>query len=456
VFASCDVPPNRARTVARAAVLIVAAVLLCAAHPAVASEPAPGGHADPVAPVLLGLVVLLFAAKLGGDLCERIGQPAVLGELLFGVLLGNLDWLGYDQFVHLKHDPAIELLAELGVILLLFEVGLESSVRDMLSVGLSSLVVAVLGVVAPMVLGLLVSEWLHPGGSIYFHLFIGATLCATSVGITARVLQDLGSSQTAEARVILGAAVIDDVLGLIVLATVTGLIAAAAGGGPGVSAAMVGGIVGKAFAFVVGAVTIGDFLSPPLLRLAASFRASGMLLTTALLMCFLLAYLAQQVGLAPIVGAFAAGLIIEEGHGAAFHARGSPKLRELLHPLVTFLVPIFFVRMGLLVDLRQFIDPAVLGFAAVLTAAALIGKQVCALGVVSRGLNRLAVGFGMIPRGEVGLIFANIGATMVLNGKPVIDPQEFSAVVFMVMFTTLVTPPLLRWSLRPRRPDQAG
>ena len=425
-------------------VLAIAALATACARIAAAGGVS-GGHADAVAPALLGLAVLLLAAKVGGDLCDRIGQPAVLGELLVGVVLGNLDSLGVHQLAYLKHDPAIALLAELGVILLLFEVGLESSVGEMLSVGPSALVVAILGVVAPMALGFGVSEWFHPG-SVYLHLFVGATLCATSVGITARVLQDLGRSQTPEARVILGAAVIDDVLGLIVLATVTGLIAAA-GGGAGVSATMVGGIVGKAVAFVVGAVAIGYFLSPSVLRMAARLRARGMLLTTGLFICFLLAYLAQQVGLAPIVGAFAAGLVIEDGHAEPFYARGSDKLHELLHPLLTFLVPIFFVRMGLLVDVRQFFDPAVIGFAVALTAAALIGKQVCGLGVLSPGLNRVAVGLGMIPRGEVGLIFANIGAAMGLNGQPIVGPQEFSAVVFVVMATTLMTPPLLRWSL---------
>ncbi|MBI1815044.1 MAG: cation:proton antiporter [Deltaproteobacteria bacterium] len=398
-----------------------------------------------IAPVLIALVVLLLVAKLGGDLFERLGQPAVLGELLFGVVLGNLGLIGFERLDHLKDDFAIELLAELGVILLLFEVGLESNLREMLSVGLSSLLVAVLGVVVPMILGLGVSEWFRPGASFYFHLFVGATLSATSVGITARVLQDLGRSQTREARIVLGAAVIDDVLALVVLATVTGLITAAAGGGAGVSVGMVALIVGKAFGFVAGSVAIGYVASPVVLRLAARFRVRGMLLTTSLLMCFLLAYLAHQVGLAPIVGAFAAGLIIDD-HAEAFRAHGGTTLHETLSPLVTFLVPLFFVRMGLLVDLQGMGNFHVVEFAAVLTAAALIGKQVCALGVRERGINRLAVGIGMIPRGEVGLIFGNIGAAMLIDGKPVIDPEEFSSIVIMVMITTLVTPPLLRWS----------
>lgn len=419
-----------------------------------ATEPGgAGSEANPVGPVLIEFVVILLAAKLGGDIVERLRQPAVLGELLFGVALGNLNLLGYDQLLHLKTDPALALFAEVGVILLLFEVGLESNVREMLSVGLSSALVALLGVIAPIVLGFGTSAWFHPAESIYLHLFVGATLCATSVGITARVLQDLGHIQTRESRIVLGAAVIDDVLGLIVLATVTGAIAAAAGGGPGLSAGTIAVITAKAFAFVLGAVAVGYVVSPPLLRLAARFRVQGMLLTTALLLCFLLSYLADAVGLAPIVGAFAAGLIIEERHYHVFRERGVPRLHELLNPLVTFLVPLFFVRMGVLVDLRSLGDPRVLAFAAALTVAAIIGKQVCSLGVLERGLDRLSIGFGMIPRGEVGLIFANIGAGLVLAGEPVINANAFSAVVIMVMATTLVTPPLLRWSLaRPRKP----
>jgi Kef-type K+ transport system membrane component KefB len=409
-----------------------------------------GEHSNSIAPVLITLVVLLLAAKLGGDVFERLRQPAVLGELLFGVVLGNLHLLGYDQLVYLKTDPALALFAELGVILLLFQVGLESNVRDMLSVGPSSALVAVLGVIVPSILGLGVSLWFHPQESIYLHVFVGATLAATSVGITARVLQDLGHIQTRESRIILGAAVIDDVLGLIILAAVTGVIGAANGAGPGLSVSMLAAVTGKAVAFVCAAVGIGYVISPPLLRVAARFRVHGMLLTTALLLCFFLSYLADRVGLAPIVGAFAAGLIVEERHAEIFRERGVPKLHDLLEPLVTFLVPLFFVRMGLLVDLRSLSNVRVLGFALALTVAAIIGKQACSLGVLERGLDRLSVGLGMIPRGEVGLIFANIGAAMVLGGERVIGPDEFSAVVIMVMVTTLVTPPLLRWSLSRR------
>lgn len=430
----------------------VAVAAMLAWAPSVLAAPAAAGGepADAVGPVLLTLIVLLLAAKLGGDIFERLGQPAVLGELLFGVLLGNLKLLGIHGLDYLEHDPALEVFAGLGVILLLFEVGLESNVRDMLSVGPSSALVAVVGVVAPMGLGTATSWLFHPQESMYLHVFVGATLCATSVGITARVLQDLGRVHSREARIVLGAAVIDDVLGLIVLAAVTGAIVAAAGNGPGMSPGQLAGIVGKAFGFVCGAVAIGYFVSPRILALAARFRVRGMLLTTALLMCFLFSYLAQLVSLAPIVGAFAAGLVLEERHYAAFRERGEPSMHALLNSLVIFLVPLFFVRMGLLVDLTVLGRAAVLEFAAALTFVAVLGKQVCGLGVLEHGLDRLSVGIGMIPRGEVGLIFANIGAGLTLGGEPVIGRDAFSAVVIMVMATTLVTPPLLRWSLQRR------
>jgi Kef-type K+ transport system membrane component KefB len=431
---------------------------LCGARPLLASDTPPFAAPDnPVAPVLVTLIILLLAAKLGGDIFERLGQPAVLGELLFGVVLGNLGRIGLHGLEYLEHDRALEVFSELGVILLLFEVGLESDLRELLSVGLSSALVASIGVITPMLLGLTTSWYFHSGESMYLHLFVGATLCATSVGITARVLQDLGQLRARESRIVLGAAVIDDVLGLIVLATVTGMItAAAAGSGAAVSAALLGSIVGKALGFLLGAVAIGYVVSPPLLRLAARFRVRGMLLTTSLLVCFLLSYLAQRVGLAPIVGAFAAGLILEERHYAAFRQRGEPSIRDLLSPLVTFLVPLFFVRMGLLVDLTTLGNPAVLGFAAALTAAAILGKQACALGVLETGLDRLSVGLGMIPRGEVGLIFANVGAALLLDGRPVIGREALSAIVIMIAVTTMVTPPLLRWSLHRRSARTAG
>jgi len=297
-----------------------------------------------------------------------------------------------------------------------------------------------------MLLGWGVSALLLPKASVFVHLFVGAALSATSVGITARVLQDLGRSQSREARIILGAAVIDDVLGLVVLAVITGVIAAA-DQGRAISYGSLGWILVKALAFLVGALAIGVRVSGPLFHVVARLKARGVLLATGLGFCFFLAWMASVIGLAPIVGAFAAGLILEAVHYRDFTERGEHGLEELVHPIASFLTPVFFVLMGMRTDLRAFGDLRVLGLAGALTVAAVLGKQACALGALGSGLDRLSIGIGMIPRGEVGLIFANIGAAMTIKGEPVVSPEEFSAIVVMVIATTMLTPPALKWSM---------
>ncbi len=420
-----------------------------------------GGHVDPVAPVLLALIVILVVAKLGSEVFERLGQPAVLGELLGGVLLGNLILFNpsWDFFEPLRaaiiqEDWAvvIDSLARLGVIILLFEVGLESTVQGMMKVGGTSLLVATLGVIAPFILGFFVS-WIFieelpatlaavvpPDFSLnYVHPFIGAVLCATSVGITARVFKDLGKLKTKEAQIILGAAVIDDVLGLIILAVVSGIITAAEIGQP-LAVGELLQLIGIAILFLGGSLALGIFLVPKMMKQLAKLRTAGIMLISALLFAFALSYLANAAGLAAIVGAFAAGLILEEVHFKGF--REDIHLEQLLKPVATFLVPIFFVMMGIQVRLETFADLSVLGVAAGITVAAIIGKQICGLGVLEKGLDRLTIGVGMIPRGEVGLIFAGIGKSL-----KVIDDATFSAVVIMVIVTTLITPPVLKLTL---------
>jgi len=411
---------------------------------------AAGGHEDPVLPVVLGLAIILAAAKVGGEAAVRLGQPAVLGELLAGVILGNLPLAGIGGLEFLKSDASIDILSRLGVLILLFEVGLESTVDEMRQVGASSLLVALLGVAAPFALGWGVGAWLVPAAGPYVHAFLGATLSATSVGITARVLQDLGRSQTPEARIILGAAVIDDVLGLVILAVVSGAIVAAEVGGS-VSWGAVGGIVGKSALFLAGALAAGRWILPPLFRGAARLRTHGVLLAAGMVLCLAFSWLSGAAGLAPIVGAFAAGLVLENSLYRGFVERGERSLEELVHPISAFLVPIFFVTMGVHTDLRSFAGPGVLGLAAALTVAGIAGKQACSLGVVAKGVDRLSVGIGMVPRGEVGLIFASVGLTLTLGGKPILDAGTYSAVVILVIATTLLTPPALRWSLS-RRP----
>jgi Kef-type K+ transport system membrane component KefB len=400
-----------------------------------------------ISPVLLALTLLLIAAKIGGDGFERIRQPAVLGELLFGVVLGNLSLLGWNGFDFIKHSEVISSLAEIGVILLLFEVGLESNLFEMLEVGWSSFLVALLGVIAPMLLGWGLAAWFLPHAGGLVHLFIGSILAATSVGLTARVLQDLGKSQTREARIILGAAVIDDVMGLLVLAAVSGMIAAAAHGQSSLSWTGMSLIMVKAVAFLMLSVLIGQRFTPWLFARATHLRGRGVLVSFGLAFCFFTAWLASLAGLAPIVGAFAAGLVLDRVHYYDLSLREDATLEKLLNPLTSFLVPVFFVLMGLKVELKSLFQEGTLYFALLLTLVAVLGKQCCSLGVLEKGTNRLAVGIGMIPRGEVGLICASYGSTLVLNGQPVVSPTVYSAVVLMIVLTTLVTPPLLKLAL---------
>lgn len=432
-------------------VLLLSAALL---WPVVAWASEPGAHVDPVGHVALALVVILIMAKLGGEFAVRLGQPAVLGELIGGVLVGNLSIAGFSALEWVETDPSIDMLSRIGVLILLFEVGLESTVRQMLKVGITSLLVAMIGVAAPFALGWGVGAWLLPEQGPYVHAFLGAALTATSVGITARVLKDLGRSQSNEARVILGAAVLDDVLGLVILAVVTGVITAADRGGS-LSGSDVLLTLVKAIGFLVASLGLGVLFSRRLFSLTARLRARGVLLAMGLAFCFFLSWVSGAIGLAPIVGAFAAGLILEDVHYRDFVDRGEHGLEDLIHPISHFLVPIFFVVMGMRTDLKSFLQPGVLGLAAALTVAAIIGKQACGFGVLGKGVDRLTVGLGMIPRGEVGLIFANIGLALSVGGNPIINEATFSAVIVMVIVTTMVTPPALKWSLG-RLPGVSG
>jgi len=406
--------------------------------------------------VLLALASVLIGAKLAGALVERLGQPAVLGELMVGVLFGNLALFGGPDISALHANETFTVIAELGAILLLFHVGLESTPREMLAVGGRAALVAVVGVVTPMVLGFAIGVLLLPRESWMLHAFLGAMLSATSVGITARVLKDAGAVRAPFARIILGAAVIDDVLGLLVLAVIAGIIKAA-GSGQALGLEAIALIVAKAVVFLVGALVIGSLLSPRLFRAALALRTAGLVQALSLSLCFILAYLALRAGLAPIVGAFAAGLVLEDVHFGGLVERGERPLHETLEPLIALFVPVFFVRMGMLVDVRWFASASAFGFAALLTLAAILGKLACAV-AVPRGVSGLTVGLGMMPRGEVGLIFAGIGAQLVLDGRPIVDAGTYAAAVFMVVATTLVTPPLLSWALRrtPERPPSVA
>jgi Kef-type K+ transport system membrane component KefB len=426
---------------------------------------AAGEAAAHSAKLFMWIAVVLIAAKIG-CLVDRIGQPMVLGELLMGIVLGNLALTGIDLFEPIASDEIMMFLAELGVVVLLFQIGLESSVQSMMKVGARAFVVAVIGVIVPFVLGTwLVGPMLMPGISFNAYLFLGATLTATSVGITGRVFQDLGRLQMPAAQIVLGAAVIDDVLGLVILAVVSAIVSTGS-----LDAAGVGIILLKAFAFLAGALVLGQLAAPRISRMFAAIHTGvGMKFTLVISTCLVFAFIAQQMDLAPIVGAFAAGLVLDEVHfrdydrpafdrdieqalkPADVGTRGRVEkvltrhnekhMEHLVEPLGHFLVPFFFVMTGMHVKLDLLANRHALLIALGLTVVAVAGKVVAGL-AAGRG-NRWLVGWGMVPRGEVGLIFAAVG-----KGLGVVTDEEFSVIVIMVILTTLMTPPILAWLLK--------
>lgn len=429
--------------------LIATAAIL--GTPAVAGAASEEGH-HTFGPIFLALALLVLAAKMAGLIAARWGQPSVLAELLIGIGLANLVpmFMGADGIAFVKSETTLRVLAELGVLILLFDVGLESDLRALVRVGISSTLVALIGVVIPFGLGFGLAFWLLPAASYLTHVFIGATLTATSVGITARVLKDLGATGSREGQIILGAAILDDILGLMVLAVVTGIVTAAGGEGTGLSILEIAAIIGKAVLFLGITVFAGHFLAGPIVRLAARTGEHGIILIFGLALCFTLAFIAESIGLADIIGAFAAGLMLDPYGQGVRTKQEEATLSELLHPLSSFFVPLFFVLMGIQVYLPSLADPSVLEFGIMLVLVAVVGKLACALGVVQSGASRLAVGIGMLPRGEVGLIFAGIGTSLSFQGKPILSQELFSAVVLMVLITTLIAPIGLRRTLGKR------
>jgi len=411
-----------------------------------------GGEAHGLDPtVLVGVAVILLFASLFGELFEKLNQPSVLGELIAGIVLGNLVLFGFPYAEAFKTDVVIEALAQIGVIILLFEVGLETNLKEMIQVGTSSFLVAIIGVVSPFLLGWFVAYIFVPDGATLSHVFIGAMLTATSIGITARVLRDLGHINTREARIILGAAVLDDVLALLGLGIVDSAIEAISKGTE-LKAMVFVIIAAKAIGFLIISVLAGQFVIPKLFKSARHFESKSLIIGISIATCFLMAYFASSVGLAAIIGAFAAGVVLEEAHFEHFLDHKKHHLEDFLSPITALLAPIFFVFVGLKVDLTAFSNLTLLGFAAALTFAAILGKQLCAFGAFGPRINKKAIGFGMVPRGEVVLFFASVGAGLTLvNSKgvstKVVSPDTFSAIVIMVMITTLITPPLLKWAM---------
>lgn len=391
---------------------------------------------DTIAHVALRLALVLAAAKIGGEIAARVKQPPVLGELAAGILLGNLPW---SIARSLGTDVSVDMLAQLGALILMFEVGLESTVRDVLGVGFAAARVAVLGTLGSLAAGLVAARVALPATDTTAKLFVASSICATSIGISARVFKDLGTSRTKEAHTILGAAVIDDVIGLLVLAVVGGWIRSRVDGSTPPVAALVW-IVAKSVGVLALSVAVGVRVMPRIFGFAARLRAPGMLLAVGLGFCFLFAWGADKMGLAPIIGAFAAGLVLEESHSTVFVRRGEKSLEELIEPIADLLVPIFFVIMGTRADVRALAHGPTIALTLALTAAAVLGKLACGLGPAA-GVKRLTVAFGMLPRGEVTLIFAGLGVAL-----GVIETSTYTALVGTVVLTTMLTPVLLRWS----------
>ncbi len=422
--------------------------------------------------VLLWIALILLAGRLG-LLLERFGQPPVLGEILVGVVLGNLSLIGINFFVPVLENEIIEFLAQFGAVILLFQVGLQSHIGEMRKVGIRAFLVATVGVVVPFFLGTyVIGPLVLPGLPFSAYLFLGATLTATSVGITARVFQDLGILNSPEAQIVLGAAVIDDVMGLIILAIVTAIVTAGS-----VNPMDIAFITVKAFAFLAGAIVLGRLFAPNLGRAFSKIHTgTGMKFTLAIAFALIISYLAGAIGLAPIVGAFAAGLVLDPVHFQHFeepalvediraHLRTAPTptqqelldvidhhsdrhVHEIINPLGWFFVPIFFVVTGMHVQLAPLFEPSVIWIALAITVAAFVGKVVS--GLVAGNVNKSLVGWGMVPRGEVGLIFAATGQRL-----GIVNAQLFSVIVVVVILTTLLTPPILTWISRRQVPIPA-
>jgi Kef-type K+ transport system membrane component KefB len=373
-----------------------------------------------VGTTLVDILVVLLTAKAAAEIAERAGVPAVVGEIVAGVLIGP-SALGFVQ-----SSNVLQTLAELGVILLLLEVGMSMRLGELVAVGRASTSVAIVGVVIPTALGL--GTMLALGHSFNVSLFVGAALAATSVGITARVFNDLRALATVEARTVLGAAVADDVLGLIILTVVVRL---ATGGS--LSPWSLLGIVGAALGFLLLTTIAGQWIGPQFFGHVERFsRSPGTMVALAFAFTLGFAKLADTVQLAPIVGAFVAGVSLS---GSAQRERIQRELRPVGH----LLVPVFFLEIGIQANLQEFVRPTVLVLAAVLLVIAVVGKLAAPIGAYGAPGDKWLIGLGMIPRGEVGLIFASIGLQ-----DHVLGHDLYAALLLVILATTVATPPLLR------------
>jgi Kef-type K+ transport system membrane component KefB len=382
--------------------------------------------------LLITLILIFVGAKALGELANRIGQPTVLGELIAGVILG----VGGLKLLD-PHANVFILLADIGVIILLFETGLATDIRELMKVGWRSLAVAAVGVILPFAGGFVFA--LAFGYTNLVAIFLGAALTATSVGITVRILSDLGKLNTKEAKIILAAAVADDIIGLIILAVIRDL-----GMQGEVHPLKIVQITGLAVGFFVAAIVLGNIFAKRLVRIIEKTRTSGTLIVASIAFAFLLSLGAELAGSAAIIGSFAAGLALGRTHKFEVIARE-------LKPVAYIFTPIFFVKIGADVDLAYFnpfneANHAILVVAGFLFVIGMVGKVLSGLAVFDRRLKATTVGIGMAPRGEVGLIFAEVG-----RRAGIVTADLFAAVVVVMALTTFIAPPLLKASLA-RRP----
>lgn len=450
---------------------------------------------DPIAGVIFWLSLIFVLAIFGRFLARCCKQPGVLGELLLGIVFGNICYyLGMQMIVILREGSAIftimrdmlagislatavshsipqanyanqvtaalssvhgieyikvgyalDMFSRFGVIFLLFMVGLESSVQELKHTGKESLQVAIIGVVAPIILGFIVAYLLIPQASYKANLFVAATLSATSIGITARVLSELKKLQTREAKTILGAAMIDDILGLIILAIVSSIVINGQ-----VEFGMLTKVILLTLLFFAAALGLGPWLLRQAIRSVYFLENWEAKLFVSFLFVMLLSWLATVVQLAAIIGAFAAGMIINDDYFESRDGKQKQVLRikDLMSPLEFLLAPLFFMLIGIQVKLESFFDWQVLLMASGLIIAAIVGKLVSGWGANAKD-DRILIGIGMLPRGEVGLVFASIGRTL-----GVISDELFSAIILMVIITTLIVPPILKMRYAKMRKDK--
>jgi Kef-type K+ transport system membrane component KefB len=412
--------------------------------------------------VFFMLALVLMAGKIG-NVVEQYGQPAVIGELFAGIVLAGFGFFGWGLIDEIRTNEIIGFVASFGAILLLFNIGLESNLREMRKVGSSAIGVASIGVVVPFVAGAyVIGPLLFADQSTNAHLFLGAAMVATSVGITASVFKTLGINRTRAAKTVIGAAVIDDILGLMVLAIVTAL----ASGGD-MSGPIVFELVTRSFGFLFMAVVLGNVLAKPLSKMFSKvYKGIGMKLSLAISIALTFAYFAEIFGLEPIIGAFAAGLVLDSVHFSYYHdpevvedlkqlefeeqedrekvlrvinKHKRSHVEELVNSIGLIFIPVFFVYTGLQINFGALLNPSIYLIAGVVSIAA-IGTKLVA-GLASRGglKEKLLVGFSMVPRGEVGLIFAATGRSL-----GVLDDQLFSVIVLVVVITTFVAPTFIK------------